>query len=90
MDVLQNGYEKPLHKLRSHMGREWRVKLYKPPSMVSVNMRYECADTKIDVDILVSPNWDSPEDLFNFLTKAKRVHNATPAQIFRYKLLAQV
>ncbi len=65
------------------MGRERRVKVKKPPSTMSVNMRYESGDIQIDVDILVSPNWESPEDFYKFLTTAKAINKATPAQMFR-------
>ena len=80
--VLKDGYERPIHQLRSHMGMEWRIVLKRPPSKVSVNMKYKAAGLEIDADILVSPNWDSKEDLYEFLTTAKRM-GATSAQLFR-------
>ncbi len=64
------------------MGREWRVTL-KEPSTMSVSMKYESSGVKIDVDILVSPNWKCPEDFYKFLTTAKTIHKATPAEMFR-------
>ena len=83
--VLEDGYERPIHQLRSHMGMEWRIQLKRPPSKVSVNMKYKAAGLEIDADILVSPNWDSKEDLYDFLTTAKRT-GASSAQLFRWDL----
>ena len=81
--VLEDGYERPIHQLRSHMGMEWRIQLKRPPSKVSVNMKYKSAGLEIDADILVSPNWDSKEELYEFLTTAKKM-GATSTQMFRW------
>ena len=50
-------------------------------------MKYKTFDQQdrelsIDVDVLVSPNWENPADLYNYLQAAKR-NGATSNQIFR-------
>ncbi len=84
--VLNEGYTMPLHKLRSFLGGLWRVQL-QPPLKMSVSMKYKTFDQQdrelsIDVDVLVSPNWENPADLYNYLQAAKR-NGATSNQIFR-------
>ncbi len=84
--VLREGYRTPLHKLRSFLGGLRSVQL-QPPQKMSVSLKYKTFDQQdrklsIDVDVLVSPKWDNPTDLYDYLRKAK--HNgAKPAQLFR-------
>lgn len=66
-NILVHGVRKPLHQLRSFLG--------KIPGLVlnatkphAVNFTYH----GIDVDLLVSPNWPSPYDLWRFLQNVDR------------------
>ncbi len=83
--VLREGYTLPLHKLRSFLGGLRSVQL-QPPQKMSLSLKYKTFDQQdrelsIDVDVLVSPNWENPADLYNYLTTAK--HNgATSTQLF--------
>ncbi len=56
------GYESYLHKLRSFLGRVPGVVL-KESKPHAVSFEYH----GIDVDLLVSPNWSTPDDLWHFL-----------------------
>ena len=84
--VLSEGYRTPLHKLRCFLGSLWRVEL-KPELKMSVSLKYKTFDQQdrelsIDVDVLVSPKWENPADLYDYLRTAK--HNgAKPDQLFR-------
>ncbi len=49
-------------------------------------MKYKTFDQQdrelsIDVDVLVSPNWENPADLYDYLRTAKR-DGATSTQLF--------
>ncbi len=84
--VLSEGYRTPLHKLRSFLGGLRSVMLQTPLKM-SVSLKYKTYDQQdrelsIDVDVLVSPKWENPADLYDYLRKAKQ-DGAKPAQLFR-------
>ncbi len=84
--VLSEGYRTPLHKLRTFLGGLRSVKL-QPPLNMSVSLKYKTYDQQdqelsIDVDVLVSPKWENPADLYDYLRGAKQ-DGAKPAQLFR-------
>ena len=55
---------------------------------MSVSLKYKTyydqqdRELSIDVDVLVSPKWENPADLYDYLRKAKQ-DGAKPAQLFR-------
>lgn len=83
-DVLDDkkGYDLPLHKLRSFLGGLRQVQL-KPRLKMAEPLTYTTSEIQIEVDILVSPDWQSPKELYDYLKDAKQRKGATASQLFR-------